>query len=124
MRRIAPFVMSSKASRWHGIDDEIPMTKFESLGLYDRRGGVFSGPDVDSAPQFAVAHAVKEIDREPDREPNKETPPGFQRQTQHQHDAKEYAEEGEQWHERDPKWARTIGVFAPQNNHSKTNEHE
>jgi hypothetical protein len=31
MRRIAPFVMSSKVSRCHGIDDEIPMTKLESF---------------------------------------------------------------------------------------------
>src|SRR4030095_9884604 len=124
MRRIALFVISSKASCCHGIDDEIPMTKFESLGLYDRRGGVFSGADVDSAPQFGVAPAVKEIDREPKRQPNKETAPSFQRQTQQQHEAKENAEKREQWHERDPKWARTIGVFAPQNNHAKTNEHE
>jgi hypothetical protein len=29
MRRIASFVMSSKASRYHGIDDEIPMTNDE-----------------------------------------------------------------------------------------------
>ena len=85
-----------------------------SAGLcFDQRwGNVLRRPHVDPMAQFTVAHAVEEINRQANDEPDKEAPPCFQRQTQHQHDAKKYTEKREQRNHRDTKWARTIGVFA------------
>src|SRR6266487_6286514 len=92
------------------------------LRLDERRRNVFGWADVDAAAQFAVSYAVEEINAKADREPYKEAYPCFDWQTQHQHEAKNYAENREQRDQGHTEWARTVGVFAPQNNHTEANE--
>src|SRR5207249_4155877 len=86
---------------------------FSILRLNERRRNVFSRTDVDAATEFAVAHAVQKINRQADDEPDKEASPCFQRQAQHQYDAKEHAEKREQRNQRNTKRPRPVGLFTP-----------
>ena len=54
----------------------------------ERRGLVFGDAGILTAAQLAVPDAVKEIDQQSNREPDKETSPCFQRQAEHQGNAK------------------------------------
>src|SRR5439155_11563118 len=95
-----------------------------SSRLDERRGNVLGWSDVDAAAQLAVVYPVKEINAKADREPDKETYPCLNRQTQHQHEAKEHTQNRKPWGQRHTKWTRAVGLCAPQNNHAEANEHE
>jgi len=81
------------------------------LCLDQRRWNIFGWPDVDTAPEFAMAYTVEEINAQPDSEPDYKAAPRLQGQAQHQHEAKEDAEKREQWDHRYAKWTATVRLF-------------
>src|SRR5207245_10306839 len=98
--------------------------KSEAVRFNDRRRLIFGDTGVFAAAQFAVANSVKEVNRETDREPDKETDPSLERQTHHQHETKQDAENWKQRHQRNTKWPRPICVRSAQDHHAETNQNK
>ena len=71
-----------------------------ALRLNQGRRLIFGRSGVQTATEFAVTHAVEEINHEADCEPDEETDPCFQWQTEHQHEAKDHSKNGKDRHER------------------------
>src|SRR5438270_13954666 len=94
------------------------------LCLDQRRRNVFRYTGVDTAAQFAVAHAVEKINQQTNSEPDKETDPGEHRQAEHEHETQKHADDRKQRHEWDTKRPRTPSVGPPQNGHADANENE
>src|SRR5207248_5646226 len=79
---------------------------------------------VDARAQFAVTHAVKEINQHTNSEPNKEADPRLQRQAQHQHEAKHDPENWKHRTHRNAERAWPIRVGAPQDDDAEANKNE
>ena len=94
------------------------------LRFYDWRDDVFGRTFVDAMPQGAVVNAVKKIDSQPNGEPPEETNPRFERQAAHKGQAHDYAQDWEQWNERNTKGPSAICIGAAQDYHAQANENE
>src|SRR6476660_9125445 len=92
--------------------------------LHDRRNDVFGRAFVDSTAQPAMAHAVEEINEEPENQPDHEANPGQDRQTEHQRDAENHAENWEPRDHRNAEWPRPRRIGPPQNNDAEADEDE
>ena len=68
-----------------------------ALRLDQRRGNIFGWPDIDTTANFAVPHAVQEIDQQPDSQPDDKPNPGFKWKPQHQSEATRYREGRREW---------------------------
>ena len=103
--------------------DEVNLNLID-LSFDQGRRLVFRYSGVDARAQFAVTHAVKEINQHTNSEPNKEADPRLQRQAQHQHEAKHDPQNWKNRTHRNAERAWPIRVGAPQDDDAEANENE
>src|SRR5215475_10923824 len=94
------------------------------LRLDKWRRDVFGRPDVDATPEFAVLHAIQEIDHQSNSEPYHKTNPGHHRQAQHQSQTHDDTENRKNRDEGHAKWTRSFGVNAAQHVDSEANQNK
>src|SRR5205823_3101910 len=76
-----------------------------ALWMDDRRRNVFGDASIQAAAELAVPDSVSEVNAQTDSEPDEEPDPCFDRQTKHQDQTGDDAEDREPWIHRDPKWS-------------------
>ena len=84
------------------------------LRLDQRRWNIFGWAHVDTTANFAVPHAVQEIDQQSNSQPDDKTNPGHHRQTQHQSKTQQYPEDWKNWNARHAKGTRPFRRYAAQ----------
>src|SRR5207244_12765064 len=95
-----------------------------ALRLDQRWGNIFGWPDIDTTANFAVPHAVQEIDQQPDSQPDDKPNPGHHRQTQHQSEAQQHAEDWENRDERHAKGTTPFRIDAAQHVYANANQNK
>src|SRR5262249_2810683 len=95
--------------------------KYSGLRFDDRWRNVFGFPNVDARSKFAVPHAVQEINQESDREPAHKTKPSQYGTAQHQSQAHQHADYGENRDERHAKGTRSFRIDPAQYVYAETN---